>query len=694
MRLVFLLLLFPILLSAQRNDECISAINIPDISDYCSGNGAFSNVGSTPSNTPIPRCWSSQSKNNDVWFTFTPKETAVFINVSGNTRTGTGTLENPSIALYEGGCNGLAEVNNSACNSDRFNKNVVELTVANIVVGRTYYLRVSARNSNTGTFKLCLRGFNPPKSPEQDCDKATLLCDKSSFYVESLVGFGNKEDLSKTCMREEYASVWYKWICEKPGTLTFDLTPNNDGDDLDFVVYKLPGGIDDCSNKEVVRCMASGETEGQPPSQNAPCFGPTGLSSNSRDVEELPGCSSGDDNFVAALDMKAGEAYTLVVNNYSQSGSGFEIEFGGTGTFRGPKADFEIKTVDAGEFACDKEIKFTDKSTSDTDPIVSYTWNFGEGAVPFKSNVQNPPNTIYQSFGNKIAGLTVETKRGCQVTAIKEFFIEPCCDDLSDVLTTANPTNVSCFGYKDGQVILGASGGSPGYIFSVSDKNDNSDYSKFTSNPSFYDLGPGQYYGLTYDTKGCPSQTRFEITQPKEIVVNLGDDIVANLGDEIVIEASYTPVNAGDVYTWTPDEFFSCKDCLTQTIPARDNAEIKLRVTDSKDCFGEDILQLSVNKIRNLEAPNVFSPLNNDGKNDYFNVFTNKGTDSLEVLQVFDRWGGMVYNGKPEAGKLDEGWDGTNNGEPVEQGVYVWKARVRYLDGVAVTYSGDVTVLR
>mgnify|MGYP000197366683 CR=1 FL=1 len=80
-----------------------------------------------------------------------------------------------------------------------------------------------------------------------------ILCDKSPFYVESLVGTGNNNNelSANDCIDEEFASVWYKWTCDVSGTLTFDLIPNNyqagfESDDIDFVVYELPNGIEDC----------------------------------------------------------------------------------------------------------------------------------------------------------------------------------------------------------------------------------------------------------------------------------------------------------------------------------------------------------------------------------------------------------------------------------------------------------------
>jgi len=41
-----------------------------------------------------------------------------------------------------------------------------------------------------------------------------------------------------------------------------------------------------------------------------------------------------------------------------------------------------------------------------------------------------------------------------------------------------------------------------------------------------------------------------------------------------------------------------------------------------------------------------------------------------------------------------QGWNGFVKGEAADQGVYVWIARIRFIDGVVLDYSGDISLLR
>ena len=86
-------------------------------------------------------------------------------------------------------------------------------------------------------------------------------------------------------------------------------------------------------------------------------------------------------------------------------------------------------------------------------------------------------------------------------------------------------------------------------------------------------------------------------------------------------------------------------------------------------------------------APNVFSP-NGDGENDVFEI----SGDGLEVLvlQVFDRWGNLLYSVKNENPARWNGW--AKNGM-LQAGVYAWAARVRQR-GREGWIAGDVLVVR
>ena len=75
------LLVFPLVLFSQ-GDDCPTATQINNVLNYCSGNGVFTNVGSTPGTYGLPTCWPVNA-TEDVWFSFTALGTDVLISASG-----------------------------------------------------------------------------------------------------------------------------------------------------------------------------------------------------------------------------------------------------------------------------------------------------------------------------------------------------------------------------------------------------------------------------------------------------------------------------------------------------------------------------------------------------------------------------------------------------------------------------------
>lgn len=163
----------------------------------------------------------------------------------------------------------------------------------------------------------------------KDCETALKICGESPFFIETSSEIGMEDpEINTSCILSEGNSTWIKWNVIVDGTLTFVLTPVEEFGDLDFLLFRY-NTIDDCSDKEAIRCMASGENAGAPFEEWESCTGSTGLQMDETDVVEDVGCAKDDNNFLAPLDAKAGEQYVLVVNDFSNSQEGFNMSFGG-----------------------------------------------------------------------------------------------------------------------------------------------------------------------------------------------------------------------------------------------------------------------------------------------------------------------------------------------------------------------------
>lgn len=488
-------------LAQPANDDCANATPIADITNWCSAAGEYTNVAATPTNwISAPSCFSNSGF--DVWFSFVPTATDVTITIRGATgQAPGGTILRPEVALFSTDCNNFNELQ---CEASPAGYNIVELYKGGLTPGQTYYFAVQGKNNGTGTFQICIKNYNPPVVPGSDCASASILCDKSAFTLQEVIGNGNDPDEAvNSCLSivppSETNSTWFVWTAKTTGTLTFKLTPSNVADDLDFAVYKLPGGIDDCSNKVLERCMASGDF-----TYPSPCMGVTGLSETSTDISEPAGCNDpSQDNYVKALDMVIGESYALIVNNFTSTGNGFSIEFGGTGEILGPDPDFHV-TAPNDTMCLNGNVTFTDASTFVNGSVVDWQWNFGAGATPATASGPGPHNVSYNSLGAKPVVLTIKSEKGCQVSTVKTLWIVPLDVDTLIQMPTCN-------GGQDGAITLSVDYGTPPYQFNWG--------SGFQLSPTLSNIPIGNYPVAIKDNNGCSTNLSIPVHE-LELILN------------------------------------------------------------------------------------------------------------------------------------------------------------------------------
>ena len=694
--LSLIFLLYGILASAQNtvNDECAGAIIISDTENYCSPSGAFSNQQASASAQTRPSCFPASPNSQDVWFVFTAVHTRVSIRVIGQTRIFTGgTLMFPMVAIYSGTCDNLTEI---ACDFDNDATNVVTAG-ATLNIGESYFIRVDTRGGSLGTFQLCMDSFEPVPDPASDCVPGVLLCDKSPFIVPFLATSGaNPDEVTgppctagngqNGCEYEELQSAWYKWICKDPGTLTFTLTPLNPVDDLDFWLYELPNGYDDCTDKIPMLCMASGEVAGTPINNWIRCHGPTGLRSGENDDHENCGCDPGDNNFIEPLQMEAGKAYALVVMNFSNSGDGFSINFGGTGTFVGPDINFEIDPE--LENQCDIDtINFINNSVAGIGSITSFEWDFGSGATPRRSSAEGPHEVVYESFGNKNIVLRIRTDAGCAKTEIRQLFIEPCCDPATALaIDVFNITDPLCPGLSTGAFTVGGTQGNPGYLYSIDGVN-------FYPITQFNGLNPGDYRAWVQDIKGCRDSTDVRIQEPPPFSVDAGPDQTVDLGYDTELNGRVIGTTVFDII-WSGDTTLTCLDCLDPGVFPVVTTTYEIVATNPVGCRATDSVTVFVLVSRPIYIPSAFSP-NDDGVNDYFTVFSGRQVRQIRRLLIFDRWGDLIYEGKDILPNVETlGWNGRFRGKRMDPAVFAYYTEVEFIDGVVVPYAGDVTLVK
>jgi gliding motility-associated-like protein len=509
----FLCLLGLLLVAQPANDDCGTAIALPETDTYCSGAAAFTTAGATTSldQSEYAICIDERLEIKDVWFSFRARRNSVTIRVvgavPGNER---GALVRPQFSLIGGDC-GSDE--NLACRSPFGNtgdQNGGSLIYNELVRGEIYHILVGARDGNEGSFELCVEQFDAVPEPSSDCVTGVVLCDKSPFSVQKLEGRGvvNDDMMADDVVcggpPQELNSTWYKWTCDQPGTLSFTITPLGaaPNEDIDFTLYELTSGLEGCGDRRVLRHMYSGEG-GSAPNYSV-CLGPTGIRDGESDRTENCGCTIGDNNFIESIEMEAGKSYALAILNFSGSGDGFSIEFGGTGTFLGPEPELVFSTA---ETCVGDPVTFEDRSTS-VDGIASWEWDFGPDAQPRNATGPGPHEVSFGRAGNPSVTLAITTTRKCVEYITTSEVNVVCCENQFAGLAEVIPEN--CPASMDGEIRFSGR--------SIIDETTLAyAWSTGATSAAIDGLGAGSYTVTISDGSGCSADFIYQVEGPEPI---------------------------------------------------------------------------------------------------------------------------------------------------------------------------------
>ncbi len=160
------------------------------------------------------------------------------------------------------------------------------------------------------------------KAGGNNCEQAMQLCSSSSVPGNS-GGFGTQElpnnNTIDGCLRVEHQSSWYYLNVLTPGNLVFRINPDDDEDDYDFAIWgpftSATAGANCPPITSPIRCSYSEED------------GNTGLSYSANDLSE----DENGDKWVKELSVLTGQIYILLVDNYSTSSQGYNIQFSYSG---------------------------------------------------------------------------------------------------------------------------------------------------------------------------------------------------------------------------------------------------------------------------------------------------------------------------------------------------------------------------
>jgi len=175
--------------------------------------------------------------------------------------------------------------------------------------------------------------------------------------------------------------------------------------------------------------------------------------------------------------------------------------------------------------------------------------------------------------------------------------------------------------------------------------------------------------------------------------------------DPLILEADNTDVtlidlSEGDIETWEwtvslPAQEVASMDqspAISLPLGVGGSYPVQLAVTSSNGCSDFINGVITVNELFNLFVPTAFTP-NGDGINDVFQMQSTGIDASNFQINIFNRWGEIVYSSKDP----QQAWTGGASGGEyyIPNGVYTYYIATNSLKtGERYEYRGTISIIR
>ncbi|MFT3981552.1 MAG: gliding motility-associated C-terminal domain-containing protein [Ferruginibacter sp.] len=671
----------------------------------------YTNEGATASaGVPAPGCASYNGA--DVWF-------KVVVPCSGNLtfNTNTGVVTDGGMAIYRGSCGSLTLI--ECDDDDSENGAMPKIVRTGLTVGDTIWIRFwEYGGDNNGTFRLCVSSPLPPITlpalpPSPTCALAQPFCTSVIPYTMPNVSGGSSTGGGGVfgCLATTPNPTYYTLQIQNSGPIQLTISQVNTAGtpiDVDFVIWGPFTSASACtgiSASNIVSCS---------------------YSSNAVEIIDIP-------------NAVAGQFYILLVTNF-QGGAG-QITYQQTGG-TGSSSCCSMSATNSGPYFCQGGGSFVN-FTGSTVANATYQW---VGPNCFTSTLQNPSQVPVPSApGQYIYTVTAYTPTGqvCSDTTIVTVLARPSigadtslkiCSGSTVNLTTLytttgltsswtlggaavqNPAAVNVSGIyrliaanitgcndtafvnltvdtvrletsvaqiictRTGRITVSPTTGIAPYQYSIS-----TNPGVFQTSNEF--IAPEGTYTVTVkDSLGCTASRQVTVTIIPEITVNAGQDVSVVAGDaaQLLATTSAPPSSI----TWTPATGLNATNILNPIARPATTTTYTISVTNSQGCIAEDDIVVTVIPYC-IRVKNAFTP-NGDGINDTWEVYNSFDCLSNVTINVFNRYGNLVYRDV----KYANNWRGTYNGKPVPDGTYYAVVDFTFITGKKVTIKTDLTILR
>lgn len=461
---------------------------------------------------------------------------------------------------------------------------------------------------------------------------------------------------------------WYKFTCYTSGTLGFLITPDNLEDDYDWQLFDITGRPpqDVFTQKSLfVACNWSGEP------------GLTGASAAGTSLAICEGLEK--PLFSKMPEITEGREYLLLISHFTETQSGYKLQFGGgTAAITDPTPP-GIKTVSGAcngkevHIGLNKRMKCeslagdgSDFSLPDGEATVIGASgplcgnSFDMDSVVLTLDRTLPPgnyrirlqtgtdgNTLLDNCDQEMAATTTSFTIYPDVSADFSYVLRPGC--ITDTVTLLHPGGNATFWH---------------WQFD--------DYSWIQTRQAvkYFRGGGDRTVRLTVSNTHCTDTSSVLLQLPEKIKAAFEAPEILCTKDPAV----FTDRSTGNISQWNWDFGNGRASARQQPDPFNYSStgreetryDVRLTITDSDGCSDTAIRRVTVATSCVITVPSAFTP-NNDGRNDH--LFPSNAFNANNLLfRVYNRFGQLVF----ESRNWQQKWDGNLKGLPQPSGAYVW----------------------
>jgi gliding motility-associated-like protein len=344
-----------------------------------------------------------------------------------------------------------------------------------------------------------------------------------------------------------------------------------------------------------------------------------------------------------------------------------------TEVFAKPIVNFSVSQLCEGDKSIFDNFSFVTNAN-----IISQIWNFGSEGLSYNENAEH----TFSTFGDFDVSLSVESDKGCKSLLSKNISINKLPStgfEFKADVCLGKEVRFSYFTDNDGDIAI--------WNYNFGDGNFSNQQSPshtYTQTGSF-DLALE-----VVSAQGCKNDTIMHSiieVHPFPVADFQTNKLVAS---ELFSEIIFYNQSLGEAYfEWDFDNGeYSFEKNPIFMFANSGVYNVLLTATNEAGCSSVMTKDIHINPEYTFFVPDAFSP-NGDGVNDVFEPKGNR-ISSFE-MQVFDRWGGVIF----ESSDIDSGWDGNNfYGQKLEEDIYIYKIAIYDLNERLWTYNGEFSLMR